>query len=150
MTYFWKCHKCFSSQWARKFKKLVKSNKSKKFFFVKLHFFGSFKLFPSSKIDFWPILKWQKMEFSQKIFREIVLFDLTTFFGLHFIRFSGPLCTRTYNIYCTVLVFFHYAVILFKQFFLCRKPRPTIQPFGPGWCIAYSMCDLVKGPLEGL
>ena len=23
---------------------------------------GIFKLFPSSKIDFWPFLKWQKME----------------------------------------------------------------------------------------
>ena len=30
--------------------------------------FGSFKLFPSSKIDFWPFLKLQKMEFRQKIF----------------------------------------------------------------------------------
>ena len=28
--------------------------------------FGSFKLFPSSKIDFWPFLKSQKMEFGQK------------------------------------------------------------------------------------
>ena len=28
--------------------------------------FGSFKLFPSSKIDFWPFLKLQKMEFGQK------------------------------------------------------------------------------------
>ena len=36
-------------------KKLVKSNKSKNLF-VKLHF-GNFKLFPSSKIDFWPFLK---------------------------------------------------------------------------------------------
>ena len=35
--------------------------------------FGSFKLFPSSKIDFWPFLKLQKMEFDQKkiFFREI-------------------------------------------------------------------------------
>ena len=30
--------------------------------------FGSLKLFPSSKIDFWPFLKSQKMEFSQKNF----------------------------------------------------------------------------------
>ena len=34
---------------------------------VKLHF-GSFKLFPSSKIDFWLFLKLQKMEFGQNIF----------------------------------------------------------------------------------
>ena len=54
-----------SSQWARKFKKvqakkLVKSNKS---FFCEIVFFGSF---PNSKIDFWPFLKLQKMEFGQK------------------------------------------------------------------------------------
>ena len=59
----------FQSQWARKFKKvqakkLVNSNKSKNFY-VKLHF-GSFKLFSNSKIDFWPFLKLQKMEFGQK------------------------------------------------------------------------------------
>ena len=46
--------------------------------------FGSFKLFPSSKIDFWPFLKLQKMEFGQKKFREIDLFDFTSFFGLDF------------------------------------------------------------------
>ena len=39
-------------------KKLVKSNKS----------FGSFKLFPRSKVDFWPFLKLQKMELGQKKF----------------------------------------------------------------------------------
>ena len=41
---------------------------------------GSFKLFPSSKIDFWPFLKLQKKEVSQKNFREIELFDFTSFF----------------------------------------------------------------------
>ena len=55
-------------QWARKFKKVqvkkpVKSNKS---FFSWNCIFGSFKLFPSSKIDFWPFLKLQKVEFGQK------------------------------------------------------------------------------------
>ena len=65
--------------------KLVKSN----FFFVKLHF----KLFPSLKIDFWPFLKLQKMKFGQKnFFREIDLFDLTSFLGLDFFKFSGPMC----------------------------------------------------------
>ena len=48
-------------------KNLVKSNKSKIFF--KLNCIsGSFKLFPSSKIDFWPFLKLQKIDFGQKIF----------------------------------------------------------------------------------
>ena len=51
------------------------------------------KLFPSSKNDFWPFLKWQKMEFGQKkFFREIDLFDFTSFLGLDFLKFSGPLC----------------------------------------------------------
>ena len=31
------------------------------------------------------------MEFGQKIFREIDLFDFTSFFGLDFFKFSGPL-----------------------------------------------------------
>ena len=41
-----------------------------------------FKLFPSLKIDFWPFLKLQKNGFwSKKIFfREIDLFDFTSFF----------------------------------------------------------------------
>ena len=51
----------------------------------------NFKLFPSSKIDFWPFLKWQKMEFGQIFFREIDLFDFTSFFGLDLFKFSGPL-----------------------------------------------------------
>ena len=35
-------------------------------FFLWNCIFGSFKLFPSSKIDFWPFLKLQKMEFGKK------------------------------------------------------------------------------------
>ena len=53
--------------------------------------FGSFELFPSSKIDFWPFLRLQKMEFGQKKFREIDLLDFTSFFGLDFFKFSGLL-----------------------------------------------------------
>ena len=57
-------------------KKLVKSNKS--IFFREIAFLAIFKLFLSSKIDFWPFLKLQKMEFGQKFFfREIELFDFT-------------------------------------------------------------------------
>ena len=52
---------------------------------------GSFKLFPSSKMDFWPFLKLQKMECGQKIFCEIDLFDFTSFFDLDFFNFSGQL-----------------------------------------------------------
>ena len=32
------------------------------------------------------------MGFGQNIFREIDLFDFTSFFGLDFFKFSGPLC----------------------------------------------------------
>ena len=45
-------------------KKLLKSNKS--IFFSWNCIFGSFKLFPSSKIDFWPFLKLQKWNSAKK------------------------------------------------------------------------------------
>ena len=64
---------------------------------VKLHFY-SLKFFPSSKIDFWPFLKLQKMEFGQKKFREIDLLDFTSFFGLDFFKFSGPLCVSDWKL----------------------------------------------------
>ena len=48
----------------------------------------NFKLFPTSKIDFWPFLKLQKMEFSPKKIPEIDLFDIMSFFGLDFLKFS--------------------------------------------------------------
>ena len=34
------------------------------------------------------------MEFGQKTFREIDLFDFTSLFGLDFFKFSAPLCDR--------------------------------------------------------
>ena len=52
-------------------KKLVKSNKS--FFPREIVFLAVLKHFLSSKTDYWPYLKLQKMEFGQKIFREIDL-----------------------------------------------------------------------------
>ena len=52
-------------------------------------------LFHSSKIDFWPFLKLQKMKFGQTKFREIDLFDFTSFFGLNFFKFfCPPLCVQ--------------------------------------------------------
>ena len=48
-------------------KKLVKSNKSKKFF-REIAFLAVLNFFPSSKIDFWPFLKLQKMAFGQNKF----------------------------------------------------------------------------------
>ena len=54
--------------------------------------FDGFKFFPTWKIDFWPFLKLQKMEFGQEKFHEINLFDFTNFFGPDFFKFSGPLC----------------------------------------------------------
>ena len=46
-------------------------------FFREIAFFGSF---PSSKVDFWPFLNLQKMEYGEKKIREIDLFDFTSFF----------------------------------------------------------------------
>ena len=73
--------------------KILKSpgKKTNQNFFSWNCIFWSFKLFPSSKMDFWPFLKLQKMEFGKKIC-EINLFDFTRFFGLDFFKFSGPLC----------------------------------------------------------
>ena len=66
------CCRHVVAQWARKFKnvqakKLVKRNKSK-ILFSWNSIFGIFKLSPSSKIDIWPILKLQKMEFGELFF----------------------------------------------------------------------------------
>ena len=61
-------------------------------FFHEIAFFAVLKHFPSSKNDFWPHLKLQKMEFCQKKFREIDLFDfVSVFFGMDIFKFSGPL-----------------------------------------------------------
>ena len=70
-------------------KKLVKSNKL--IFWGKLYFLVGFKLFPSAKIDFWLFLKLQKMEF-----HEIDLFDITSYFGKDFFKYSSPLCEGMY------------------------------------------------------
>ena len=59
----------------------MKSNKSK-IIFREITCLAVLNFFHSSKIDFWPILKLQKMEFGQKKFRQIDLFDFTSFFRL--------------------------------------------------------------------
>ena len=64
----------------------MKSNKSKKIF-REIAFLAVLNFFPVQKIDFWPFLKMQKMEFGQKKIREIELFDFTSFFGLDFFNF---------------------------------------------------------------
>ena len=70
-------------------KKLVKSKKSN-FFFREIAFLAVLNFFPSSKIDFWPFLKLQKMEFVQNIFSCYwLVFNFTSFFGLYFFKFSG-------------------------------------------------------------
>ena len=70
----------------------MKSNKSKKFH-CGIAFLAVLNFVPSSKIDFWPFLKLQKNGFwSKNFFREIDLFDFTSFFGLDFLKFSGPRC----------------------------------------------------------
>ena len=67
-------------------KKLVKSNKSKKFLLWNC-IFGSFKLFPSLKIDIWPFLKLQII-FSWNWF----IWFHEFFIGLDFLKFSSSLC----------------------------------------------------------
>ena len=96
-------------QQARKFKKvqakkLVKSNKL--IFFREIAFLAVLNFFPGSNIDFWPFLKLQKMEFGQKKFHEIDLFDFMSFCGLDFFKFSGPLCTYYFNSLKNLVLFF--------------------------------------------
>ena len=67
------------TQLAKKFKKvqakkLVKLNTSKSFF-REIVFLAVLNFSPTSKIDFWPFLKLQKIDFCRKHFCEIDLFD---------------------------------------------------------------------------
>ena len=70
-------------------KKLMKSN-----FFSWNCISGNFKLFPSSKIDFWPFMKLQKIKFGQKIsWNWFIWFDEFFCPGLffNFLTQYGPL-----------------------------------------------------------
>ena len=69
--------------------------------FVKLHIYQ----FPSSKIDFCPFLKWQKMDFGQNKFREMDLFDFTFFFGLDFFFTSDLTILYTYESLILIVFF---------------------------------------------
>ena len=60
-----------------------------KIFFSWNYIFGSFS---SPKMDFWPFLKLQKMEFGQKNYSWNWFIWFHEFFGLHFFNFSVPLC----------------------------------------------------------
>ena len=62
----------------------MKSNKS--IFFREIAFLAVLNFFPVQKLIFWPFLKKQKMEFGQKIFREIDLFDFTSFLAWTFLN----------------------------------------------------------------
>ena len=53
-------------------------------------------VFPSSKIDFWPFLKVQKMEFGQKNIREI---DLS-----HFTRVFWPGLFLNFLAHCEIYI----------------------------------------------
>ena len=80
-------------------KKLVKSNKSK----LSNCISGSFKVFPSSKIDFWPYLKLQKME--------IDFFGFTSFLPTLFLIF-WPTMQRCDNPH-TYMTFFNDLFVYF-------------------------------------
>ena len=72
--------------------------------------FGSIKFFPTSKIDFLVIFKIEKNGFWAKTFFSWKWFisDSTSFFGLHSIKYSGPLCTIITNnfYYKNMCIFF--------------------------------------------
>merc|ERR1711974_237558 len=72
---------------------------------------------PSSKTDFWPILKLQIMEFGQKMFSEIDLFDFTRFFGLDFLNFLAHcvLASNGSNITSRLITFFPYIDMSFVK-----------------------------------
>ena len=73
------------------FRNIFRENSVKKF--REIAFLAVLIFFPSSKIDFWPILKSQKNGIWPKknFFREIDLFDFGNFFGLDFLIFSSLL-----------------------------------------------------------
>ena len=56
--------------------------------------FGSFKLFPSSKIAFWPFLKLQKIEFGEQKISWNWFIWFHKFFSLDFFKFSDPLWVK--------------------------------------------------------
>ena len=53
-----------------------------------------YKLFPSSKIDFWSFLKLQKMEFGQKNFVKLIYLISRVFFAWTFLNFLAR-CVRS-------------------------------------------------------
>ena len=53
------------------------------------------------------------MENVFKKIREIDLFDLTSFFGVYFFRFSGPLCESKFKFLWKILKFFFREIDLF-------------------------------------
>ena len=89
--------------------------------------FGSFKLFPSSKIDFWPFLRLQKMEFGQKKYSWNWFVWFHEFFGLDFFQFSGPL-------WFISLIFLSQLAIA-EQDGICEPGEQLLTtPFGLGVC----------------
>ena len=72
---------------------------------MKLHFW---QFSPNSKINFWPFLKLQKMEFGQKKFPEIDLFDFTSFLAWTFLKFLA---------YCETFMISHCS----RQYYKCAK-----------------------------
>ena len=82
------------TQQARKFRKVqakefVKSNKSN--FFREIAFLLVLNFFPVEKLIFGYFEIAKNGICSNKFFVEIDLFDFTSFFGLDFFKFSGPL-----------------------------------------------------------
>ena len=82
----------------------------KNFFFSWNCISGSFKLFPSSKIEFWPFLKLQKMEVGQKKFSAKLIYLIWRVFlawtFLNFLTYCAiPICTTRITILHITLFF---------------------------------------------
>ena len=93
---------------------------------------GSFKLFPSSKIDFWPFLKCQKMEFGQKKISSNWFIWFHKSFGLDFFKFSDLLCKASRRFRPILDQFFSTGAN-----FWAAGPRPPPDP-SPNLYIIYT------------
>ena len=92
--------------------------------------FGNFKLFPSSKNEFWPFLKLQKMDFGQKIFVKLI-YLISRFFLAWTFNFSGPLWNLTH--------FFENFNGIFFQSCQCRRILESRSSAHTSWLWLWSL-----------
>ena len=88
-------------------------------FFREIAFLAVLKIFPSSKIDFLAIFEIAKSGCWLRKIREIDLFDFPSFFGLDFLKFSGPLCV-------SMKIKMKKQLFVYVYIFLCNQLRPVL------------------------